>query len=174
MAELVVMSNGELEAALLRQCDECFGLVGIDRERLLHVHVAAMLQASLGDLKMAWRRSGDVDNIGPGFIEKCLEAGEGVSDGKPFAELARHQRLAITGANDLASLDPLYLGCMRVGDLSAANESDLKHFVLPPGSSQNNALTPRPSALLASSRVVSSTCRCCSGSFSTLHASVRD
>src|SRR5215469_9627074 len=55
MSELIVVSYGELEASLLRQCNECFSLPGIYRERLLHVNVAAALQASFGDLKVAQR-----------------------------------------------------------------------------------------------------------------------
>jgi hypothetical protein len=62
-----------------------------------------------------------MDDVGPGFIEKRVEAGEGLTHGKPCAELARHQRFAIAGADDLASLDPHYLGGMRIRDFATAN-----------------------------------------------------
>src|SRR5215472_5177055 len=54
VAELIVVPSGKLEAGLLRQRDEYFGLLCIYGERLLHVHMTATLQASLSDLKMAW------------------------------------------------------------------------------------------------------------------------
>jgi hypothetical protein len=48
-------------------------------------------------------------------------------DAKPLEQLPGHEFLTVTHSNDLASVDSLDLGCVRVGDLAAANNRNFKH-----------------------------------------------
>ena len=71
VAELVVMSRGDLEALVVGQCDQTSGVVLVERERLLHINMAARFQAAPGDLEMALRRRGDVNYIRPAPHSAC-------------------------------------------------------------------------------------------------------
>ena len=79
---------------------------------------------------MALRRSCDVNDIRSGFVEKPREVAEVLFDRKPLEKLARHQRFAVAHPNNLASLNSLNLGSVRVCDLPASNDGDLKHYAL--------------------------------------------
>jgi len=135
VAELIVMSRRQLEPLSLGKCDQSDRLFCVERERLLHVHVTAVLQALACDVEVARRWRGDVHHVRPGVREQGGHVGEMLLDGEPLVQLARHQRLTVAHADDLAAVDALDLGRVGVRDLAAADDGDLKHGGRPRGSS---------------------------------------
>src|SRR5271157_3577138 len=73
MAELTVMSYCQLEPPLDRKRHEHAGLLGVEREWLLHIDVASPFQAKLGYIEMALRRRRDVNNIGCGVTQEFCQ-----------------------------------------------------------------------------------------------------
>src|SRR5664279_954682 len=63
VAELAVMSCGQLEPLLVRERYESVGVLGVERKWLLHIDVASPFQAKPGDIKMALGRRRNVHNI---------------------------------------------------------------------------------------------------------------
>ena len=127
MAELVVVSDRQLQAFRLREGDQRVRLPGVDGERLFHVDVGSSLQAEPRELEVALRRRRDVNHVRLLVGQHILGIAEVTPDREPLIQLPSHEGLRIADGHDLASLDPLNLGCMGVGDLSAADEGDLKH-----------------------------------------------
>ena len=66
-------------------------------------------------------------DVGSRVAQELGQVAEVRPDREPLAELPGHQRLAVADADDLASPDPLDLRRVRVRDLAAADDGDLKH-----------------------------------------------
>ena len=79
-----------------------------------------------------------MNDIWLGDSEKFRQVAEILADVKPLIQLSRHQGLQVTNANDLAPLDPLELRQVRIRDLSAPHNGDLKHGAVP-GRLRNSA-----------------------------------
>src|SRR5271165_4732857 len=139
MPELIVVPGCYLEPFFTGDCNQRSGIVLAEREWFLHIDVAAPIQAKPGDIEMAIRRSRDMHNVGLGVAKEFPQVAEMLFDGEPLVELLRHQRLPVTDADNLASLDPLNLRRMIVGDLAAAHDGDLKHRALRSGTLQSSA-----------------------------------
>src|SRR2546427_724657 len=150
VTELVVMSYGQLESLLIGECHKYLGLFCVECEWFLHIDVASLFQAKPRNIEMAFRRCRDVNNVWAGVTQKFSQVAVIPFDREPLVELPCHQHLSVTDPNDLASLDPLDLGRVSIGDLAASHNGDSKHVGLSPGSSGNNASTPPSSAPLAS------------------------
>src|SRR5438093_10330045 len=76
VAELVVMPDRELEPPLIGECDKSFGLLRVERDRLLHIDMAPALEAQPSDLEMALRRRRNVNDVGPGVTQKFGQVAE--------------------------------------------------------------------------------------------------
>ena len=127
VAELIVMSRGDFESFLIGEFNQFPGFVLVDREWLFHIDVAAPVQAEFRDTKVAFRRRGNVDHVGLGFTQKLRQVGKTFFDREPLVELPRHERLPVADPDDLTALDSLKRQGMRIRDLAATNDSDLKH-----------------------------------------------
>src|SRR5207249_3734816 len=99
---------------------------------------------------MALRRGCDVNDVWPGDSQKFDQVGEVSFDREPVVELLCHQRFAVADPDDLASLDPLDLGRVSIGDLAAPYDRNLKHVAVSAGSFGNSGVVPRLSVRSAS------------------------
>ncbi len=72
MAELIVVTGGNLQALFIGERDKCLSFVLPNGEGLFHINVAAAFQAQSRDVEMALRRSGDVNDVWFGFVKKLL------------------------------------------------------------------------------------------------------
>src|SRR3989454_12325035 len=151
MAELIVMPYRQLEPPFVGQCNKSLGLLLMECKWLLHIDVTSALQANPRDIEMAFRRRRDMDNVRSGVTQEFSQVGEVPFYRESLVQLPCHWRLAVTAPDDLASLDPLDLRRVSIGDLAASHDGDFKHPVLSPGSFGNNASIPPLSAPLASS-----------------------
>src|SRR5260370_496068 len=139
MGELVVMPGSDLEPALAGQPNKTLRFVRVEGEGLLYIDMATRLEANPRQIKVAgWRRS-DVNNIRLAFTQQCVNVAEVPFDRQLLAEILRHERFPVTDSDDLASLDPPDLRCMRVGNLAASDDGNLKHCFLRPGRLRNSA-----------------------------------
>src|ERR1700733_1347789 len=127
VAELEVMACGKLEPFFLGQVHKLLSLPCVNGKWLLDIHVAAVLKANPSNIKVTLRRRRNMDDVGPGLGQKFNQIAEVPFDRESIAELLGHQRFAVTHSHDLAIADPQYLRGMRVSDLPASNDADLKH-----------------------------------------------
>src|SRR5213594_55178 len=67
VAELIIMSYGQLEPLRMGERNESLRLRLVERERLLHVNVASLLQARPRKIVMALRRRRDVNYVWSGI-----------------------------------------------------------------------------------------------------------
>src|SRR5213593_506474 len=139
VAELIVMPCCQLEFLLIGECNKYLGLLLVECEWLLHIDVTSTFQAKPRNFKMAFRRRRDVNDVWTGVTQKFSQVAEIPLDREPLAELPCHQPLAVTDPNDLASLDPLDLGRVSIGDLATSHDGDFKHVVRSPDSFRSNA-----------------------------------
>ena len=151
VAELKIMPGRHLEPLGIREGNQPLGFLFVECEGLFHIHVASTFEAESRKVKMAFRWCRDVDDVRPRLTQQLAHIVKIASDREPLEELLGHQPLPITDSNDLASLDPLDLRRVRIGDLPASHDGDSKQCVLAPGSSGNNAAILRPSAPSVSS-----------------------
>src|SRR6266571_1688490 len=170
VAELIVMSCGQLESLLIGECNKYLGFFCVEREWFLHIDVASPFQAKPRNIEMAFRRRRDVNNVWPGVTQKFSQVAVIPFDRESLVELPCHQHLSVTDPNDLASLDPLDLGRVSVGDLATSHNGDSKHVGFSPGSSGNNASIPPSSVPFGSSRAAPSLYCCCTESSSSMPA----
>src|SRR5207245_10456840 len=124
MAELIIMPYRQLEPRLIGECNKYLGLLRVECDWLLHIDVASPFQAKPSNIEMAFRRRGDVNHVWPSVTQKFSQVGEIPFDREPLVELPCHQPLPVTDPNDLASLDPLDLRRMSIGDLAASHDGD--------------------------------------------------
>jgi hypothetical protein len=105
--------------------------------------MASPFQAKLGNVEVTlWRRR-DVNHIRPALFQELGQVSKMVFDGKPLIELPRHQRLSITDSHDLAPRNSPDLRGVRIRDLTAAYDADLKH-VLPRTSGSRSIVRSLP------------------------------
>ena len=76
MAELAVVTGGQLKAFFFGQSHQSLGFARVHRKRLLDVHVTAALQTKSGNLEVTLRRCRDVHNVRPGFAQQFRQLGE--------------------------------------------------------------------------------------------------
>ena len=174
VAELIVVPDRQLEPLVVGEGHQLLGVLFGEGERLLDVDVTPTLETRPGDTGMALGRRGHVDHVGSRLVQQLVQVREIPRDREPFVELSRHQRLAITDADDLASGDPLDLLGVGVRDLATPDDGDLKHSVLARGSSRNTGGAPPPWTPVASSRGAPSISRWNIASSSTRRASASD
>ena len=129
MAELIIMSYGNLEPSFVRESDQALGAVLVKSEGLLHINVAPIFQAKRRKSEMAVGGRRDVNNVGSRVSKESCRIGEVPLDRESLVELSRHQGLAITDANYLAPLDSLNLRQVCICDSSAPHDGNLKHLV---------------------------------------------
>src|SRR5436190_1781475 len=79
---------------------------------------------------------------------------------KLLVELFGHERLTVTHPNDLTFFYPLDLRGVRISDLAASHDGDLKHTVHPARRPRHTAAVPLLWVPLASSPAWSSVFRC--------------
>jgi hypothetical protein len=127
VAELIVMPGGDFESFLIGEFDQFPRFMLVDREWLFYIDVAAPVQAEFRDAKVAFRRRGNVHNVGFGVTQKLRQVGKAFFDREPLIELPRHERLPVADPDDLTALDSLKRQGMRIRDLAATNNSDFKH-----------------------------------------------
>src|SRR4029077_8830005 len=132
--------------------------------------MASMLKARLGNLKMAFRGSGHVDNVRFRFPEQGRQIAEGSFNCESLAELLGHQRFTIASSDNRAPRNPLELRGVRIRDLAATHYGDSKHLILCLCRTGNISVTPRPSELLESNRAPLLLSGCYTASFSNRRA----
>src|ERR1700732_1044299 len=88
--------------------------------------MATLLQANLSNIKMTFRRSGDVNNVRTSLIQKFWKVSKAAFDRESVGELLGHQRLLIAHSNDFTILYTLDLGGVEIGDLATSDYGDLK------------------------------------------------
>jgi hypothetical protein len=137
MTKLVIMTSRQFEIPGLGERDQFLRFGPVEGERLLNVYVAAFVQRPRGDAEMALRWRRNVNDIGLRFAHERSKVNEITRYTKPLGELPGHKLFAVADAHDHTSLDPLDLGRMRVSDLPASDDTDLKHGALFHDSSQN-------------------------------------
>src|SRR5579859_35317 len=132
--------------------------------------MASMLEAGLGNLKMAFRGRGHVDDVRLCFPDQGCQIVEGSFNGESLAELPGHQRFGIASADKLASRNPQQLRGMRIRDLAATDYGDSKHLILCLCRPGNICVTLRSSELSESNRAPLLLCDCYTASFSNKRA----
>src|SRR5579863_9309279 len=100
----------------------------MDRKRLLNVHMRSRFQAEPSYIVMTFGRSGNVDDIWLGPIQKFTYVGKATLDREPLRKLSGHERFAIGCTYDFAALDRLNCRRMSVGNFPAPDDGDLKHW----------------------------------------------
>src|SRR6266436_2351860 len=173
-AELIVMPHCDLAPPLIGECDQLSGLGLINCEWLLDIDVASTFETNSRNVKMAIRRSRDMNNIWLSITQKLHQVAKIAFDRESFVQLSRHQRLPVIDANDFASADPLDLRRVRVCNSAASDDGDFKQAVLSPGSFQNTAPNRPPWTPLVSSPPASSFLCCCNASSSNTRATSCD
>src|SRR5204863_6448356 len=106
-------------------------LLRIERERLLNIYVTTLLKAESGKIEVTFRWRRDVNNVRSCLIHEFFQIGKALLDGKSVVELFGHERLTVTHPNDLTFFYPLDLRGVRISDLAASHDGDLKHTVHP-------------------------------------------
>ena len=130
MRELGIMPGDDLEPLVVSEPYQFLCLGRIQREWLLHIDVAAGLQAHLSQLEVALRRRRDVDDIGLDRIEHLPSVPEISLDMETIGHLLGHQRLGVAYADDPCFGDPLDLEGMLIRHLPATDYADLDHLFL--------------------------------------------
>ena len=90
---------------------------------------------------------------------------------KPLGELLRHEFFLIACTDDFTIGNPSDLGCVRVGDLAAANNGDPKHEAPSACNSRSSAEALHSSARFAASQGIASASHSNTGSSSSIRAS---
>ena len=139
VCELIVVTSSDLESLSAGKRDERSSLIGVDRERLLHVYVTTVFETLRGNRRMALRRRGYMDDVWPYAVEQLPNVGEMAVDTKSLTKLPRHEQLSITSCDQLTARDPLNLGNVRIGDLAAADHGNFKHWPSSNDNSRNDA-----------------------------------
>src|ERR1700738_695637 len=127
MAKLVIMPCGYFASSVVRECNQSSRLILIEREWLLHIHMASPFQTQLGDVEMSFRRGCDMDNVWLGLRQELGQVTKVLFDRKPLAELLCHRRLRVAQSKDFASRDPFDLRSVRICDFPTSYDSYLKH-----------------------------------------------
>lgn len=68
-----------------------------------------------------------MDNAGLGFVEKPVDRGEIILNGKSFKKLFCHQFFPVANAYNLAAFDPQYLLCMGISYSSTPDDGNPNH-----------------------------------------------
>src|SRR5438105_1053003 len=89
--------------------------------------MAPSLKTFSSQLKMAGRRSCDVNHIRVGGFEQFTYVVETLLYPETFLELLCHEGFPITNADNFTAANPTDLGCMGIGDFAATDDCDLKH-----------------------------------------------
>ena len=89
---------------------------------------------------MAFRRRADVNDVRLGLAEQFGQVAKTLFDGEPLGELPCHEDLPVTNTHNFASLDPLDLQAVVVGNLATSHDGHLKHPELQFGRPQSSAL----------------------------------
>ena len=137
MAELVVMASRDFQAFLFGQPDKACRFLGVQGERLFHIHMTSVQQALRANFKMALRRRGYMHNLRPRLLQQLGQIAEMPPDLESFAQLLCHQFFPIAHTDDFTAPDPLDLGRMRIRDFSAADDCSLKHGITFAGNFQS-------------------------------------
>src|SRR5262249_7301027 len=95
MGELEVMSRGQLKPLFLSQVNKLLGPVRVDCERLLDIHMTAMIEAETGNIEVALRWRSNVYNVRPSFGHKVSHIAEIRLHREPFEKLPRHEGLTV-------------------------------------------------------------------------------
>src|SRR5262245_22541210 len=127
VAELAVMTHGQLESFLVCQADKPLRALRVEGKGLLDIHMAIVFEAEAGDFEVAFRRGRNVDHVRPGLQHQLGQFGEAPFYPKPVGELPGHERLTVAYAHDLTSFHRQDLRRVSVGYLAASDNSDLKH-----------------------------------------------
>src|SRR5580698_10565824 len=116
VGELTVVSCGQLEPFFPGQVDELLGLVHIEGEGLVDIHVTAVLEAESGNIEMTLRWCRDVDNIRSSLGHKFSHIIKVLFDRESFVELPGHERLPVADPHDLTTTNPQNLRGVGVSD----------------------------------------------------------
>src|SRR5215470_17677060 len=94
-------------------------------------------QAFPGKMEMALWRSRDVDDIGLGLRQELGEIVIIASETQPVAQLSGHELLEVANCHEFAARNAPDVRRVRIYDLAAANDCDLKHVAFSACSPQN-------------------------------------
>ena len=166
MTELIVVSRRDFHPLLVGEIDQRLCFLRIEGKRLLDVHVSSRVDAELGKVKMALRRRRNVNHIRMTFAQECPKIRVAGFHRISLIELARHQRFAVTYADDFATANPLDLRGMGIGNLAAPDNGNFKHEPLFPCMLRSSASILLRSKSPDAIRVSSSASDLCSGSSS--------
>src|SRR6266542_3623181 len=101
---------------------------------------------------MTFRRGRDMHHVRTPFSKKLAQVAEMPFDAKSLVQLLRHQFFTVTNRHDFATLNPLDLRRVRVGDLSTSDYPNLKHGDWLPDRLRSTASGPRRWRRLATNR----------------------
>jgi hypothetical protein len=138
MPELIVVASRYLQASCFGKCDELSHLALVDRKRLLYIYVTTGLKTLLREAEVALRWRCDVHNVRLRFRQQNIQIAKVLLDGKPLADLARHEWFAIADSYNFAVFDSLNLLGVVVGNLSTSHDRYFKHGTLLQGTPQND------------------------------------
>ena len=129
MTELIIVPSGNFQATFIGEPYERLSLVLINRERFFDIDMRARFETDSCQLEMTFRWRRDVNGVWMALFQHRAQVRIMRLDGVAIVELARHERLAIADADNLAAPNPLNLRRMRVRNLAAAYDGNLKHEV---------------------------------------------
>ena len=143
MVELCIVPHGQFELLLIGKRDQTLRVRVVEREWFLHIDMTATIETEAGNLKMAFRRRGNVNDIRSGFLQQFCQVCKLFFDLESLSELLGHERLRIADPHHLAAADSLDMCGMSIGNLATAYNGDFQHFTHSPGSLGKTSSSPR-------------------------------
>ncbi len=153
LAELRVMADRQFEAFLLSQSDQFLRLACIQGKGLFDVDMTPFFQAPPADFVMGLRGGSNMNDIRACLVQEFAEVFEIFLDPEPVVKLLGHELFLVTDPDKFTSGNSPDLHRMRIGDLPASNDADLKHARPFHGNSRNIFSVPPASEPSASNPI---------------------